>query len=139
MIPDRLQHFLDDFWNDQKCDQILTLGPLIYHQNTSMNTRNNMGTSLTNIIFIAGIWNSEICGKYACPTFVFSFLQCWNFENWKMNIWNMQIESWKLTNNMINCCFFWKLPLEDRDFEIQKYGNVKYKIRTFLILKFEKL
>ena len=32
MIPDRLQYFFDDFWNDQKCDRIWTLGPCIYHQ-----------------------------------------------------------------------------------------------------------
>ena len=35
MIPDRLQYFLDDFWNDQKCDQIWTLGP---RQSISKNT-----------------------------------------------------------------------------------------------------
>ena len=39
MIPDRLQYFLDDFWNDKKCDQIWTLGPRTYHQHTSKNTR----------------------------------------------------------------------------------------------------
>ena len=33
MIPDRLQSFLEPFWNDQKCDQTWTLGPRIYHQN----------------------------------------------------------------------------------------------------------
>ena len=32
MISDRLQYFLDDFWNFQKINQIWTLGPRIYHQ-----------------------------------------------------------------------------------------------------------
>ena len=35
MVPDRLQYFLEHFWNDQNCDEILTLGPRSYHQNTS--------------------------------------------------------------------------------------------------------
>ena len=38
MIPDRLQYFFEHFWNDQKRDQILPLGPRIYHQNTTTNT-----------------------------------------------------------------------------------------------------
>ena len=29
MIPDRLQYFLEDFWIDQKCDQIWTRGARI--------------------------------------------------------------------------------------------------------------
>ena len=40
MIPDRLQYFLEHLWNDQKCNQIWTLGPCIYHPNTSNDTRN---------------------------------------------------------------------------------------------------
>ena len=31
MIPERLQYFLEPFWNDQQCDQIWTLGPHIYY------------------------------------------------------------------------------------------------------------
>ena len=54
MIPDRLQYFVDFFWNDQTCDQIWTLGPRTYHQNTSTNTR-NIGISLNNIMF--HIWD----------------------------------------------------------------------------------
>ena len=34
MIPDRLQYILNDFWIDQKCDQIWSLGPRIYYENT---------------------------------------------------------------------------------------------------------
>ena len=39
MIPDRLQYFLEHFWNDQKCDKLWTLGPHIYHKNISKDTR----------------------------------------------------------------------------------------------------
>ena len=39
MIPDRLQKFLEHFWIDQKSDQIWTVGPRIYYQNTAKNTR----------------------------------------------------------------------------------------------------
>ena len=52
MIPDRLQYLLEHFRNDQKVDQIWTLGPRIYHQNTSK-LQEHMGTSLKNIIFIS--------------------------------------------------------------------------------------
>ena len=57
MIPDRLQYFANDFWNDQKCDQIWTLGPCIHHQNTSTNTR-KVWEHPWNII--CHIWESEI-------------------------------------------------------------------------------
>ena len=36
MIPDRLQYFWEDFWNDHKGDQIWTIGPRIYHQKIKM-------------------------------------------------------------------------------------------------------
>ena len=50
MIPDPLQ-CLERFWNDQKRDQIWTLGPRIYHQNTSK-IQEQMGV-LEPIIFIS--------------------------------------------------------------------------------------
>ena len=49
MIPDRLQYFLEHFGNDQKCDQIWTLGPRIYHQNISKN-KEHMGASLNELM-----------------------------------------------------------------------------------------
>ena len=59
MIPDRLQYFLDDFWNDQKCDQIWTLGPCIYHQNASTNT-GKYGNDLDKYYFsYLTIWNCD--------------------------------------------------------------------------------
>ena len=39
-----------DFWNDQKCGKIRTLGPRIDHQNTSTNARTYGGGILDNII-----------------------------------------------------------------------------------------
>ena len=39
MIPDRLQYFLDYFLNFETCVQIWTLGPRIYHQNTTQKER----------------------------------------------------------------------------------------------------
>ena len=52
MITDRLQYFLEHFWNDQTCEQIWTLGPRIYQQNISK-VQEIMGTSLKDIIFIS--------------------------------------------------------------------------------------
>ena len=57
MILDRLQYFSEHFGNDQKRDQIWTLGACIYHQNTSTNTRQIMGTSMNKIFHI---WESEM-------------------------------------------------------------------------------
>ena len=49
MIPDRLQDFLEHFWNDQ--NWIWNLGPSIYHKNISNNTRNIWNHLLKNIVF----------------------------------------------------------------------------------------
>ena len=51
MIPDRLQYFLKHFWNDQKLDQIWTLGPRIYHQKIFNEYKENYGSSLTKYYF----------------------------------------------------------------------------------------
>ena len=39
MIPDRLQYFLDDFWNCENLVKIWTLGARIYYQNASKHIR----------------------------------------------------------------------------------------------------
>ena len=57
MIPGRLQYFLERFRNDQKCDQIWTLGPRIYHQHISKHTRKH-GNVLEHIMF--HFWESAI-------------------------------------------------------------------------------
>ena len=41
--PDRLQYFLEHFWIEQRCDQIWSLGPRIYHKNKLNNARNYGG------------------------------------------------------------------------------------------------
>ena len=53
-------------WNDQKCDQIWTLGPRMYHENTSK-IQENMGSSLNILSF--HIWESAslICWKVRVP------------------------------------------------------------------------
>ena len=58
MIPARLQYFLEHFWNEQKRDQIWTLGPRIHHQNISNDTRNMMGTALENMLSYLTVFNS---------------------------------------------------------------------------------
>ena len=120
MIPDRLQYFWEHFWNDQKCDQLWTLGPHIHHQNTSNNTRKSMGTSLKYEFSYLRICNSEICGRCLCPTClirlnVFKFwklehnsLVFWTFKNklleignwiWHVTFWNFEIlKSWNFEN-----------------------------------------
>ena len=57
MIPDRLQYFQEHFWNDQDYDKIWTLGPRIYHQNISKNTRTYRDV-LEQYYF--HIWESEM-------------------------------------------------------------------------------
>ena len=51
MIPDRLQFFLNDFWNFEKLVKICARGPPNYYQNAFNNAR-NMGTSWKHIIFV---------------------------------------------------------------------------------------
>ena len=51
LIPDRLQYFLDDFWNFQKIVKIWTRGPINYYQNTPK-IQNKYGIILERIIFI---------------------------------------------------------------------------------------
>ena len=83
MIPDRLQYFLDGFWNDQKCDQIWTLGHRICHQK-ALNVQENLGTSLKHIMF--HIWEYDILKMLEGQcTKLFEF---WNlkFQNWKVEI-----------------------------------------------------
>ena len=78
MIPDRLQYFLEHFWIDQKCDQIWTLGPRIYYQNTSNNTR-NYGNILDTTSFVnLGIKHFifKIVESPVYHVFVFAFCFC---------------------------------------------------------------
>ena len=80
MIPDRLQYFLEHFWNDQKCDQIWTIGPRIYHQNISK-IQDMYGGILEHIMF--HIWESEILMFWnACAPcrFQCSILKRWSFD-----------------------------------------------------------
>ena len=109
MIPDCLQYFLDDIWNDQKCDQIWTLGPRIYHQNILKHT-GKKGTTLKHVIFIfenLKFWKAwKVCVPIAYPLsceflkFEFEirnltiwklvFFEIWNIENWQFEIRKMK-------------------------------------------------
>ena len=76
MIHDRLQYFWDDFWNDQKRDQIWTLGPRIYHQNLSKNTRK--------------IWEHP----WGILFRISQNLRIWNYKKWRS------------VHHMYSCLFF---------------------------------
>ena len=72
MIPDRLQYLLDDFWIDQKGEQIWTLGARIHYQNTSKNTI-KYGIIFENIIFVNDRIVNFVCFekmKLPCTIFV---------------------------------------------------------------------
>ena len=86
-MADRFQYFLDDFLNDQKCDQIWTLGRRIYHQNTSRNTR-KYGNVLEQYYF--HLWESEILKTLEglCTWYVANFL-C--LETLKFEILELEI------------------------------------------------
>ena len=80
MIPDRLQYFLEPFWNDQTCDQTWTLGPHIYHKNTSTNTRK------TWVVRVLGIWEFEKFDISENRTYLAQMgkFKLWKFENGKL-------------------------------------------------------
>ena len=87
MIPDRLQHFLEHFWNDQTCDKMWTPG------------EKNMGASLKHILVsYLRIWNSEKW-KVCVP----NFLKLRNLETlkvWKTdNLAITKVEILKFTNS----------------------------------------
>ena len=106
MIPDRLQYFLYDFWNDQKCDKIWTLEPLIHHQNTSR-IQANIGTPLKYSCSYLRNWNYEFVARSVyiivwtfvcllCLLFCFRkrIFAFWNFALWRCEIWKMKFNHW---------------------------------------------
>ena len=133
MFPGRLQCFLEHFWNDRKCDQIWTLGPRIYHQNISNNTRKLWGASLKILLSISE--NMKFCKCWKVYVHNFWNVTIWFFENWKVErgIWNLEIENlemghlkidhWQLASlsnlQMLKCKF------EIRKYEIWNLENFK--------------
>ena len=71
MIPVRLQYFLEYVWNDWKCDKIWTLGPRIYQQNASRNSRRKDGNLLEASFSYPRIWNSAKVGRFFAPNVLF--------------------------------------------------------------------
>ena len=51
MVPDRLQYFLDDYWNFDNFVKILTRRPPNYYPNAFTNAR-KYGNILDNITFV---------------------------------------------------------------------------------------
>ena len=79
MIPDRLQYFWEHFRNDQKYDQIWTLGPNIYHQNIQTNTR-----KYGNILEIMKVVEGRCI--YISHVIIFDFFNfgILKFEKWEL-------------------------------------------------------
>ena len=112
MIPDRLQYFLEDFWNDKKCDQIWTLGPRIYHQNTSKNTRQIWKHPWAIYSYLI-IWNFDNLGSSAYQTFKlleFENLKIWKFFTFEnLNVW--ELKNMKFVNLKSCKCIIYKLEM----------------------------
>ena len=85
MIPDRLQYCLDDFWNFEKCDQLLTLGPRIYQRNLQR-MQEIYGSILENIFVNMGlnIFVENVRTMYVtCTMFIFfGNLSTYGFMNY---------------------------------------------------------
>ena len=127
MIPDRLQYFLDDFWNDQKCGRIRISDPVLspkYFQKCKKiweHPWQNITCVFGNMKFWT-LW--KVC--------VSKILKLWNsicFENlkmWKMRIGNLKFESLKLWT-------VWNLKSENVNLEIRawKLNIWKLTIWTF--------
>ena len=131
MIPDGLQYFLDDFWNFQKCYQLWTLGPCIYHQKYCKKYKNSMGASLENIFISRNlkIWK---CWKAHAHVFLFEYfvigisiiwnmriqMKLLNFKNWKYYKQNLEIGRFENRKVIFVNVIIWT-------FEIWTFGNVE--------------
>ena len=73
MIPDRLQYFLEYFWNDHKCDQNMDPRTLYLSQKHFKKSR-NMGTPSKNILFQICESENLICWKVCVPIFLELYL-----------------------------------------------------------------
>ena len=99
MIPDRLQYFLDDFWDDQTCDKIWTLGSRIYYKNNSRHTK--YGNLFEHIIVISlklkfcKFWKVcvPVLQKYCLELLMFWKLKFWNLKILKLKVWKFQVRN----------------------------------------------
>ena len=121
MIPDRLQYFLEHFCIDQRCDQIWTLGPRIYYQNTSTNTR-TIWEHPWQVLFFQYVnltsWKFRKVSVSSCSKLcVFGFelleFEIWSFEIWQLKNWQFGIvNNWnskfqkceKINFRKMKCC-----------------------------------
>ena len=115
IIPKRLQYFFGTFLERPKSDQIWTLGPRIYRQNTSKTKKRKMqetyGTSLEIFFSYLIIWNSESWGRSTYQTF-------WNFVFFTFA--NLDLLNFHFKHVDINS-----------ELEHLKFGNLKYEISKF--------
>ena len=122
MIPDRLQDFLDHFWNDEKCDQIWTLGPHIHHQKISTNIR-KYGNIFENFdLPISENLKLCKCWKVCVPFFKMAILKMKILEltswNWKMTFGNLKIGKLSIGQMAFGNFKVW---------EIRKFGNREFE------------
>ena len=140
MIPDRLQYFLDDSWNDQTCYQIWTLGPRIYHQ-TTWKIQENKGTSLKILFSYLRICNYEFRGRSVYLAFRwFLMFKFWNFgilKLWKfgtlefenLKFWSFETLKSEISNQETCFLLFWALGIvrfekwHVRNIAFSKIGN----------------
>ena len=140
MIPDRLQYFLNDFWNFQKCKQIWTLGPCIYHQE-------KYGNILEHHIFISENLDFWKCCKSMYQDVgplkfeVFRCLETWKFETvgnlkignlgtwhfghleiWKLRVWDSGSLNWFAFFLLLNYHVCFIKFCEDGDREMMEIG-----------------
>ena len=111
--------------NFETCDQIGTLGPCIYNQHTSTNTR-----KYGNLLEHFHIWESDIlnllegmrtyfvwvCSVAYCLWGDFEILKYWNvrvlkFRKWNSGIWQSKNE----TLESLNYQMLWRLALGNDD------------------------
>ena len=150
MIPDRLQYFLEHFWNDQHVTKSGSSGP-VFITNIFQKIQEHMRQSLRKYYFAyLRIWNSEKIGRSVYITFwnfgmwfsgnlnfqqlFFRKRNIWTFEIWNVNhlkLWRMEIRKSTLENLNFEVCNLEVLKIGNRAFDIWNFENRKS-------LKFEK-
>ena len=100
--------FFEHFWNDQNCDQIRTLGPRMYHQNSSTNTR-IYGNSFEAYYFHIREYEFSKSLEGLCTIFeivefeipkLLKVEPLKNLKRWTLNIRvSINLKSWKFTSS----------------------------------------
>ena len=132
MSPDRLQYFLEHFWNDQKCVHLDPRTPYLSSKYFK-SYKKMMGTSSCLMI-----WICTNVGRYVYLFFIFHFLI---FETLKMK--NIIWEIWKsgIQNADISSLKFESLKFRilRSGYKKWQFGNLKIGNFEIVILKIENL